>query len=478
MPDTINPVVDHLYNSGEYVVRPNVEIFFDHQIKDKNGHVQRDINKETLEKIAAVNNQKVAMGALSPVGPGHTYDDEYDAQGKLIRKFPEDQQPAPFGYYTRYRVALNPQTGKWALYADEHVKRYIKDPQTGRMVDGLEYTASFPRRSAEVYFGEHWIDYVAALRRAPKLDLPLNIYSKANPDHAFYVRTRNGEDAPVCRMAREKYRYSFDTGGEMDPNNPVNPPNAGTPPTPENEHTATPPVDNGQPREEELPPEHKEAAEKYAMHTFGMPAEHCKKLMGHLKQKYGMECGIAGEPNTQYGMGIPGGAATAPAPATPHTPKMEPTRMQHDQDNIEKARYAKAIADLEARVKASEDRAAAAAEAELHAHYERELMQLVYEGYEGVDAAKEMEFVTKRKYSRQQFDDHVGILRRLPKAPIHDLPPISVQRDFRIPSGSAPDNGQMSEAEFAKLSRYQRQHPELSFEQAKERYNKPNGVAK
>lgn len=154
--------------------------------------------------------------------------------------------------------------------------------------------------------------------------------------------------------------------------------------------------------------------------------------------------------------------------------------MSVDQLAIEKERYERRLADLESRAIAAEAK-------ELKTYYERELMQLVHEGYD-IDAAAEMLTVEKRRYTRERFDEHIADIRRFAqKAPVGSLPPLSdMTRDFRIPTAGpaqTPTNT-MTEDEFAKANRYQRQHPEMPWAEVKERYNKtdrngtPAGAAK
>ena len=487
MPE-LHPVVDRLLNSGRYALRGRSEILTEHQLKDRKGNVTRNVTRADLDAIAKVTNQKAENGALSPLAAGHSFDDVYDEKGQLLRKFPEEKQPQPLGYLYRYSVDQNPHTGKYSLFADEYVQKQITDPETGQMVDGVQYAATFPRRSAEVYYSDNWVDWVAMLRRAPRLDLGLQLYAKNDPDHHFYMRHGSEEAAPVCQMARGKTRYSFDTGGDhMDPAaaDPTKPPQATPAASPSAPASPTAPAAAADPMA--ASPEHQKAAEAYFKHVTGMHPSQGKKLMGHLHQKYAMECGLPSDMNQEYAMAIPGAAAVAPAPAhhTPPSPSAtsapatppEKTQMQHDQAAIEKERYERRVAALEEGLAQERTARQAAETRELHTQYERQLMQLVYEGFT-VDAAAELEFCTKRKYSKEQFDDHIGILRRLPRAPVGSLPPLNdLQRDFRGPANAQPTpTDEMPEQEFAKANRYSRQHPDLTWEQVKERYNKPNGV--
>ncbi len=213
--DELHPEVAKILYGGKYIFRGRSEAFTEHEIKNKKGEVVRKVTKDDLERFARTGNEKAKAGALSPLGAGHTFDDIYDANGQLVKKFPEEDQPQPIGYLHRYSVEFNPATGKHSLYVDEYVERRItlKD---GTVVDGRQYAATFPRRSAEVYHSEGWLDWLAILRRAPRLDLALNAYAMNDPDHAFYAHLPNCDNATVCEMARGKMRYSMDTGGAME----------------------------------------------------------------------------------------------------------------------------------------------------------------------------------------------------------------------------------------------------------------------
>lgn len=496
MPEKLHPAVDHLLHSGKFVCRPNVEIFTEHELKDRSGKVVRKVTKDDLEKTAQVGNEKAKNGALSPGGCGHTYDDTFDAQGKLVRKFPEDQQPKPITYYYRYSVARNPHSGKWSLYADEWVQKTVYDAQAERMVDGLTYTATFPRRSLEIYHAEHWADWVALLRRAPRLDLGLELYAKTDPDHVLYSHSYNENPLPAIQMARGKTRYAYGTGdAEMD--DPTRPPAASDAPA-ETSAGGAAETEGGRATETEstsehaspeLPPEHAAAAEQYAHHTFGMHHTRARALMHHMHAKYGRECGLDENMNAPapehegYAMGHMSGTSVPPSPVKPGA-----TRMQQDQAAIEHTRYAREVADLKAgqealknEIRAERELRLAAEEKGLHTLYERELMQLVYEGYE-INAAEELKFVTDRKYSKQQFDDHIGILRRMPHAPLEDVGTITpLQREFTLPKGGPTTDPADDPEIFDKAQRYMRQEMsegnEITWEQAVEKYSK-NGVAK
>ncbi len=450
MPE-LHPAVDRILNSGKYLLRPHVEGFTEHELKNAKGDVVRKVTKDDLEQFAKVNNQKAANGALTPIGPGHTYDDEYDKEGHLVRKFPEEDQPQPLGYAYNWRVEFNQHTGKYSLFHDEYIQSQI-DGQ-----NGLAYTSTFPRRSAEAYHNEHWIDWMALLRRAPRLDLALETYAKTTHEHIYYSHLPGGIDGPVIEMARGKMRYSMDTGGTMDP---TTPPTAAPTPAPASGSSENP-IDISS------MPEHREAAEAYARHTSGMHHSRVAPLMKKMHDMYAAECGMQGDMNTPYAMGAPSPTSAGPAPAAPAAPAAPPTphnppvpehaKMSQDQAAIEKERYERRLRDLEEGLATEKTARAAAEEKELKSYYERQILQLVYEGYEGINAEEELKTVEGRKYSRQQFDDYMQTLRRLPKAPISPTRIDPHSHELQRPIGKVETQSDKYNKNFDKIQRYVRQ---------------------
>jgi hypothetical protein len=487
MTETLHPAVKQLFDPNKYEVRPDVEIFTEHELTSKTGKKKR-VDKAELERIAKTNNIKAKNGALTLGGFGHTFDDTYDAKGNLISKAPEDQQPKPIAAYLNYHVAKNPHSGKYSLYADEHVQKKIIDDE-GKEVDGLQYTASFPRRSAEYYAGESWIDFVAMIRRAPRLDLAVQMYAKADPEKAYYAKQSDGKEAPAYEFAKGKIRYSFDTGEameEMDETpdapapmaDPTMPAEAGDTgggmdqiETPENDGVGDD-ADMGDDMDENgLNSDHRGAAEAYARHMHGMHHSQVKPLMAHMHKMYAKDCGLPEDMHAEYSMAGPGAVLPqASAPKGPEKPEM--SRMQKDQGNIEKHRYEKRIADMELEL-------AEIRQKELYTHMERQLMQLVAEEYQ-IDAAEEMEICQKRKYSRQQFDERIEDLRRVlsksgGKSPVGNYPRLSPESK-PMSRENPVDGSTMTQQEFDLAQRYmrdqQRAGKPCDWEEAKQKYTK------
>jgi len=497
MSQTLHPAVQELLSSGKYACRPHVEIFTEHELTSKTGKKKR-VDKVELERIAKNNNNKAKNGSLTLLGPGHTFDDQYDEKGVLIRKAPESEQPKPIGAYLNYHVEKNPHSGKYSLYADEHVEKTITD-DNGKEVDGLKYTATYPRRSAEYYANESWIDWVAMIRRAPRLDLAVQMYAKADPAKAYYSRevlTDNGDPAGVYEFAKGKLRYSFDTGEAMEDETPDAPAPMADPTMPAEAGDPAggsggmddieTPSNDGPGNDDDVPAEgmeddmddnglngmHRNAAEAYARHMHGMHHSQVKPLMAHMHKMYARDCGLPEDMHAEYAM--PGAGAVLPQASAPKGPeKPEMSRMQKDQFAIEKQRYEKRMADMEAEL-------AEIRQKELYTHMERQLMQLVAEEYQ-IDAAEELDICQKRKYSRQQFDERIEDLRRVlsksgAKSPVGTFPRLSPDAKPMSRANDSIDGSELSPDEARKAQRYmldeQARGKQCSWEDAKQRYNK------
>lgn len=332
MADHVNESLNRILRSGEYVCRPQRQIFVEHTFTNKQGEVTRKVTKDDLLAIAATGNANATTtGDLAPIGFGHTFDDIMDENGALVRKFSEAEQPKPIGYLHNYTVRQR-SDGKFALYADEWIQRVIND-ERGTPVDGIKYAETFPRRSAEYFPGKKWIDWLALLRRTPALNMGLDIYAFAmlHPDKVHY----SGGHFGAVVDSRGKWRYAHEEDS-MDPTpgapSPGTPPDAAPPAAP-----PTAPADDRPPMpaqtSDQLPPEHQEAAKRYAMHCTGMhPSQH-KALLHHAHAMYSAQLGLPGDkmaehvpppapaappaPGAPAAVAPPGPPAAAPAAATP-----------------------------------------------------------------------------------------------------------------------------------------------------------------
>lgn len=427
--------LDLVLRSGQYVKRPHRQIFVEHTFTNRAGQITRQVTKNDLVEAAANGNRSAATtGDLAPIGIGHTYDDICDEQGNLVRKFSEADQPKPIGYLHNYSVEQLAD-GRWALFADEYIQKVITTDK-GEQVDGVRYAESFPRRSAEYFPSRKWIDWLALLRRAPALNMGLDLYAFAhlNPDRAYYdankllVESRSG-----------KWRYEGDDMDLDDDDKPTEEPNPAEPPDDRPPVPAQPEPDN-----DELPEEHRTAAERYAAHCYGMHHTQARALLQDAHTRHAARLGLPPDkmaphnppapaapavPAAASPMSAPsvraeaGGAPAAPAaPAAPSagTPgpassfipgfDKEKQRMSANQQAITKHRYSSELEaernarqQLEARIEAMEmDRR--------KANYERDLTALLGQGYE-FTLSKEVGRMEPLRYSEAACQAHIACIK-------------------------------------------------------------------
>lgn len=357
--DTVSQAsLDRIMRSGEYVCRPHRQIFAEHELYTPQGQVGRKASKEDLLEIARVGNDNaMRTGDLALLGIGHTFDDIKDANGNIIRKFSEAEQPKPIGYLHNYTVEPL-LDGRWALFADQWVQKVIYindrgDPDiSGKPVDGRQYVETFPRRSPEYFPGRKFIDWLALLRRTPALNMGLDVaaYAYLNPDKSYY---RMGTDGAMLLAAvvdsKGKWRYAAeDDMDEPKPSSPAAPndPPAGGPPPMDTPPAGGPPpnspaapaddrpvLPNDGGMNEGLPDLHKTCAEKYAAHCYEMHHSQQKALLHHAHSLYAAALGLPPDKMAPHNPApaivpgavpgttpvSPGGPAT-PAPAAPPSP--------------------------------------------------------------------------------------------------------------------------------------------------------------
>jgi len=501
-PQTATSVI----NSPAFTRGPRIEVFTEHVLKDKNGNVTRKVGPQQLQAIAQDALKRYqASGNLAAFGPGHTFDDEYevgkDGRPRLLRKFPETDQPPIWGYLDpNYQLVKRPGDGRYALYANTYVRRELEYPESGvmRRIAGPEAFSQFPHRSPEYYANQNRISYVALLRREPKLDMGIAAYAKACPELALY-----GSDGASLVAARAEYgsliRYAIGvdqlmafptaTPSRYEPEPEIGDPTK--PPTDTNAELgaevkqdvageqaaaagAPPP-----PAAEGLPPEHAHAAEEYAKHTFGMHHSRAK----HLMHRYAASCGMQGDmmapmeaPPQRDAMSVPSGTNAAPpapasppapvhAPMVPHTPKPGVTRMQ-------KNSYEERIAALETKLRETE---AAARYSKRYATFDR----LHEQGYD-IDVDEHFNYA--KDFPDAQFDKHVELLAKSASAngnvaPISDGAPIDNWRQDPANAGvpqryKRTDPNQMNERELNDRLDYMRVNGIGNFEDACEKYDK------
>lgn len=164
-----------LRDPSKYVRVPGVNVFDEHEDKDKNGKVVRRFTKAKLEALAKINNRRSRAGDLSTLVYGHTDPDDPD----------ETKQPAPRGYAMNYRVEYDRLHGRWMLRADYFFRRRdYKD------------AVSYPHSSIELWPDDGTIFPIALLRRAPQRDLGAWTYA------------RGDDGASLAPLGVSRLRYS------------------------------------------------------------------------------------------------------------------------------------------------------------------------------------------------------------------------------------------------------------------------------
>ena len=178
-------------DTSRWAPHANVNVFREHEIKDRAGKIVRAVDKAKLDTICRNLNVKDSQGQLCAITIGHTIDDEHDDQGKLIFKAKETDQPQIAGYAREFKVCYDGalkafviRAGKW--YIDRAKEAEAK---------------SYPRVSPEWWPKGDLLEPISIIRRTPRLDLGQWCY------------TRNGQ----------RIRYAM---GEWDMPDPVAAPDA------------------------------------------------------------------------------------------------------------------------------------------------------------------------------------------------------------------------------------------------------------
>lgn len=149
----------------------DVNVFGEHTARHPKTGKFFAVDKARLERIAERCNARDAKGQLCVLFPGHTLADERDENGKVTRKIPESEQPAPLGYAREFKVAYDEAVGTHVVRACYYLP-----------ADREAEARSYPRVSAEYYADADEIDAVALLRRAPKLDLGQWTYGRGSDE--------------------------------------------------------------------------------------------------------------------------------------------------------------------------------------------------------------------------------------------------------------------------------------------------------
>lgn len=153
--------------SDKYEKVKNVRVFKAHKEFDEKGDLEREFDVKRLHKIADRCNERAkTTGDLSPIGPGHT-----------IKGASETDQPPVWGYAHNFRVAKFGPNQVDSLLCDFYVKKTVKDgAESICWSEGLD---RYPRRSVELWVKDGFFDWIALLKRTPKLDLGLLTFKKS-----------------------------------------------------------------------------------------------------------------------------------------------------------------------------------------------------------------------------------------------------------------------------------------------------------
>jgi hypothetical protein len=336
---------------------PDQTVFMEHDRTDREGRLLERVDSSRLEAIAREMNKRDSRGQLCPLTFGHT-DDEA----------PEASQPAHRGYAREFKAVWDEKKNRWVLKATWYIRQ--KDYDEAR---------SYPNVSPEYWHQDGILDPISLLRRTPKLDLGQWIYR------------RKGR---VCRYAMESdmaedVSKPEDKGGHKAHTDPaekgVPKAHEGAPPHHEQSNEGT---GGGAP--EGVPPEFHEHFTRSIAHHYAsgghlqhmaMHPHHYAHLMGN---QGAVHPSTMGHPHAM-GMGGPSSGfvpGTVPGGTTVPPGGEKVSRMQKNQDDIEKTVYEREVAALRGEV-------AEMKQAKRDSEHERDFYALLGQGYQ-LNVAKEV----------------------------------------------------------------------------------------
>ncbi len=409
MTDPTAASLEKITSSTDYEKIESVPVFDEHDEYGPDGRLLRRFGRAELQEIADESNKRARdTGTLTLIGPGHTVDDQFDKNGRLIYKSKETDQPPVWGYGANYRV--EPRNGKNFLVCDWYVhKKYRAE------------LGSYPHRSIELWFRRKIVDWIAALRRPPERDLGLLIYSLAGMGKKVYYSSqpvyydqRGQKGALTYLNGLGKLRYSMEAAMADETH-----------------------------KEEKVPKEEEAPVEKDTEHAeHGEPAEgvtpefhmHFMRSMKHhfphLTEMHGKYAATLSASN---------GAIPAQGGGLGEAEGQEKLRMQREQENTRAAQDRERIRLLEIKYARSE--------------CERSLIQLEAEGFE-IDRAAEVERMTAMDEANRP--KHLDYIRKY-----HRQAPVSRAADASdIAIATAPRRDgkkQFGEKELDVALKYQRQ---------------------
>lgn len=200
------PTIEDFRNSDEYVCIPDRncfdagEVSYLDKVYDENGNPVLDpktgnpqlreviwkIDKQTLERLAAVNNARNEAGDLTPISIGHNN-----------LRDPDEQAMAPLvGVAGDYKVAWDQPHNRWMLRANYYIRK-----------QDFDAAKTYPFTSIELHPSDGAIHPVSLIRRAPKRDIGAWIFSRDGKSchqaiHRFDKATRS--NVTVIQFMREQ----------------------------------------------------------------------------------------------------------------------------------------------------------------------------------------------------------------------------------------------------------------------------------
>lgn len=188
----------------KFIAEEEVELFDAHE----------QYTKEKLERYAKNSNDRESKGCPSSMTIGHTVDDQLDANGVVVKRAREEDQPRIVGYWRKWSVKWSAKFQAYVLCATPYYK-----------AEDYEEAKKYPKASVELWRHKEIVDPVALLRRTP--DRPVQVSFAATGE-----RYRPGQEP--------RYRYSMETGMDEPEEKTGNP---GTDPTGAPSATAPSPED-------------------------------------------------------------------------------------------------------------------------------------------------------------------------------------------------------------------------------------------
>ena len=148
-------------NIDNFIIKEDVFILDEHELKDRSGKVVTKIDALRLEEIVRRNNKRIEdTGDEIPLVIGHTKDGAS-----------ENDQPEIVGYASNLQVKDFFKTGKKGISA---TFKYFKD--------SVDRAKMFPRRSIELWMSDWKLDPISLLgATTPERDLGLVRFNKKGP---------------------------------------------------------------------------------------------------------------------------------------------------------------------------------------------------------------------------------------------------------------------------------------------------------